>query len=121
MVDVTELTMGILSDALPTVSVTTQFPADSLSSMGSGTYVVVSQTSDESDDFVLVPTMQMLCCAETDATAAALARSCVEALQDAALDHPLLSAVQMVDLGRDSYTSRGGRHRAIVRLYVNID
>lgn len=122
MVDETALTVSVLAARIPGATVTTEFDADSLSAMGSGRRVIVSKVADESDDFLQVPTMELLCCAETDALAGALSRSCVEALQDAAADHPLLSAARVTDMGRDSFTtSRGGRHRVSVRLYINID
>lgn len=121
MVDETALTVSILKGALPTVDVSTEFSDGSLSAMGAGRRVIVSHASDESDAFLQVPTMELLCCAESDATAGALAHSCVEALQDAALDHPLLSDARLVEMGRDSFTTRGGRHRATVRLYINVE
>lgn len=121
MVDETSLTVEILSEAMPTVEVTTEFKDGSLSAMGAGRRIIVSHTGDESDGFLQVPTMELLCCAESDATAGALAHSCAEALADAALDHPLLSAAQVVEMGRDSFTTRGGRHRVSMRLYINIE
>lgn len=120
MIDETALVVQILSAAMPTVEVTTEMVDTSLSAMGHGRYVIVSHIGDESDMFIQVPTMEMLCCAETDAIAGSLARSCAEALQEAALDHPYLSETQIVDMGRDSYTnSRNGRHRLSMRLFIN--
>ena len=122
MVDETALTVEILKDALPAVEVTTEFTMDSLTAMGEGRRVIVSHTTDESDMFLQVATVEMLCCGESDAMAGSIARSCAEALMDAALDHPLLSEAQMVDMGRDSFTtSRGGRHRLTMRLFINVE
>ena len=121
MVDETAIAVAILSESLPTVEVTTEFSDGSLSAMGEGRRVIVSHTADESDAFLQVSTVELLCCAETDSTAAALARSCVEVLQEAAADHPLLSEARVVEISRDSFSTRGGRHRASMRLYINIE
>jgi len=84
--------------------------------------VLVSQSADASDEFLLQPRMELTCWGTTDRDARGIATSAVDVLRDAALDHPYLSAVRLETMARDEWTRTGqARYVAEVDLIINTD
>ena len=114
--DPTELVVGILSDALA-VPVSTDIPADRPDRL-----VLVDLTGDQSDEFLLMPRYALTCWGATDKDAHGIAMSAVDALRDASLDHPYLSAVQLETMSREEWSRNGqSRYVAEVDLVINTD
>lgn len=114
--DTTKLVLGILSDAL-NVPVSTDMPSER-----PGRLVLVDLSGDHSDEFILRPRYDLTCWGTSDRDAHGIALSAVQALHDAALDHPYLSACQLETLSREEWSRNGqGRYIAVVDLVINTD
>ena len=114
--DCIKLTVDILTDAIE-APVSTEAPADRPT-----TLVLVQLAGDYSDEFVLRPRIALTVWGETDRDAHVLAMSCVDALRDASLDHPYLSAAQLESMSREEWTRTGqARYLAEINLVVNTD
>ena len=114
--DATKLVIDILSDAL-TVPVSTDIPRDRPDRL-----VLVDLSGDESTPYLLRPRYDLTCWGTSDSDAKGIALSAVQALQEAALDHPYLSACQLETMSREEWTRNGqGRYLAVVGLVINID
>lgn len=116
MIDATELVVGILRESLD-VPVSTEIPAQRPQRL-----VVVVQEGGPSTPFLSQPRYSLTCWGESDPDAKRMAQACVDALWDAALDHPYLSACTHVSTTRDEWTSTGqARYYVTVDLTVNTD
>lgn len=114
--DPTELVLSIL-DGVTGAPVTTEVPSDR-----PGRMVTVALEQDRSTPYLLRPTYDIMCWGDSDRDAASMARACVDALWEAALDHPYLSACSLQTLSRDSWGRTGqARYVAVVDLTINID
>lgn len=116
----TKLVLDVLSDALA-VPVSTDMPA-TRDHVTPSRYVLVDLSGGQSDGIILRPRYDLTCWGTTDRDAHGIAISAVQALQDAALDHPYLSACQLETLSREEWSRNGqGRYLAIVDLVINTD
>ena len=114
--DTTKLVVDILSDALR-VPVSTDMPSDRAERL-----VLVDQSGDQSTPFLLMPRYDLTCWGLSDMDAKGIAISAVDALHNAALDHPYLSAVQRETLSREEWSRNGqGRYLAVVDLVINTE
>ena len=114
--DCIELAVGILADALE-VPVSTEHPRERPQ-----TFVLVALVGDYSDEFLLRPRIGITVWGETDRAAHTLAMSCVDALRDASLDHPYLSAAQLETMSREEWTRTGqARYLVEMDLVINTD
>lgn len=118
--DATKLVLDVLSDAL-TVPVSTEMPRER--DHGAPiSYVLVSLSGDQSTPFLLMPRFDLTCWGTSDRNAQSLALSAVEALQEAAFDHPYLSACSLETMSREEWSRTGqGRYLAVVQLTINTD
>ena len=115
-VNVIDLVVGLLEDALA-VPICTDIPRDRPPRM-----VLVSLDGDASSEFLLKPRVALTCWGTSDRDAHEGALSAVQALQDAALDHPYLSGVDLETMSRDEWSRTGqGRYLAILNLTINVD
>lgn len=116
MVDCIGIVVGILSGAL-TVPVSTEIPDGR-----PDRFVLVSLDGDSSTEFVLRPRISLTCWGQTDRDAMGIAVSALHALQEAAMDHALLSAAELESMSRDEWTRTGqGRYVSLVTLTVNTE
>lgn len=118
--DTTKLVLDVLSEAL-TVPVSTDMPATRDHARPSR-YVLVDLTGDQSDAFILRPRYDLTCWGTSDREARSIAISAVEALQEAAMDHPYLSSCDLETMSREEWDRNGhGRYLAVVQLVINTD
>ena len=116
LIDTTAIVVEILSDYLD-APVSTEVPAQRPQRL-----VTVAQDGGNDTPFLMRPRYSMTCWGDSDQDAKGLARACVDALWDAALDHPYLSACTHVSTARDEWTSTGqARYYVTVDLTVNTD
>lgn len=116
MLDATLIVLEVLKEAL-TVKVTTDIPKDRPDKL-----VLVDLSGDQSDGFILRPRFALTCWGTSDKDAHGLALSAVEALQEAALDHPYLSACDLETMSREEWSRTGqSRYMAEVTLIINTD
>lgn len=114
MLDATPIVLEILRDALA-VDVTTDIPKDRPPRL-----VLVDLTGDQSDEFILRPRYALTCWGTSDKDAHGIAISAVEALQEAAIDHPLLSSCDLETMSREEWSRNGqSRYMAEVTLIIN--
>lgn len=114
--DATALVVDVLEGALG-VPVSTEIPTDR-----PGRLVSVALEADRSTPFLLMPTYRLMCWGDSDVDAKSIAMAAVEALWDAALDHPYLSAADLETLSRTSWSKTGqARYEAVVSLVINTD
>lgn len=114
--NVIDLVVGLLEDALA-VPICTDIPRNRPPRM-----VLVSLDGDASSEFLLKPRVALTCWGTSDRDAHEGALSAVQALQDAALDHPYLSGVDLETMSRDEWSRTGqGRYLAILNLTINVD
>lgn len=116
--DPIELTVDILKEnVLATVS--TEMPKDR---ERPARYVMVGLDGDVSTPLLLRPRLALTCWGTSDRDANQLAISAIEALRDAALDHPYLSACDLETLSREEWSRNGqSRYLAIIELTINTD
>lgn len=116
MIDPTALVVGILADAVD-APVSTDVPRTRPERL-----VTVDLAGDRSTPFLLQPRFQVMCWDTSDREAQALARSCLDALWQAATDHPYLSSCQLESMARDEWAATGqGRYLLVVDLVINTD
>ena len=110
------LALDILEESLD-ATVSTELPKDRPSR-----YVMVGLEGDESTPFLLRPRLALTCWGTSDRDANSLAISAIEALHDAALDHPYLSAADLETMSREEWSRNGqSRYLAIITLTINTD
>lgn len=114
--DCISLVVGILADEIG-APVSTDRSRDA---HARGPQVSVSLIGDYSDEFLLRPRIGLTVWGDTDRAAHSLAMSCVDALRDASLDHPYLSAVQLETMSREEW-SRTGQSRYLVELDLTVN
>ena len=84
--------------------------------------VLVDLSGDQSTLFLLMPRYDLTCWGSSDRDAHGIALSAVQALQEAALDHPYLSDCQLETMSREEWSRDGqGRYLAVVQLVINTD
>lgn len=111
-----DLVVEILKDAL-SVPVSSDIPRDR-----PGRFVLVDLSGDRSTPYLLMPTYDLTCWGTSDRDAHGIALSAVQALQEAAEDHPYLSACDMETMSREEWSRNGqGRYLAVVDLVINTD
>lgn len=109
------LVVEILSEAL-SVPVSTEIPAERPTRL-----VCVSLTSDQSTEYLHLPTVTLMCWGTSDLEAHGLALSAVHALTDAAKTHDLLSSADLQTMSRDEWTRNGqARYLAEIDLTINV-
>lgn len=114
--DGVELAVSILNDSLD-VPVGTDMPRERPQQ-----FVLVDLEGDDSTLHLLRPRLALTCWGNTDRDAHSIAISAVEALQDAAEDHPYLFDVELETMSREEWTRNGhGRYLAVVILTINTD
>lgn len=114
------IAVTVLAEALA-VPVGTDMPSDQ-EHRRTERYVMVSLDGDGSDPFLLRPTIALTCWGASDHDAHGIALSAIDALRDAALDHDLLSAVELDSISREEWSRNGqSRYLALVGLYINTD
>ena len=114
--DPTEIVVGILADAMA-VPVSTEMPADRPES-----YVLVDLAGDQSTPYLLRPRYALTCWGASDEDAHGIALSAVQALQEASMDHDLLSLAQLETMSREEWSRNGqSRYTAIVDLTINTE
>lgn len=115
--DPIEMAVGILAEAFGDVPVSTEVPFDRPERL-----VVVVMEGGASDGYLATPYLGITCWGSDDHDARSMAAYAADALREASLDHPLLSAAQLESLARDEWTATGqARYYARVRLTVNLD
>lgn len=115
--DAIEMAGGILQDAFGDVPVSTEIPFNRPER-----FVAVAMEGGASDGFIATPYLGITCWGTDDHDAQTMAIYATDALRDASLDHPWLSAAQLESLTRDEWTATGqARYYARVRLTVNLD
>lgn len=120
-VDPVEIVIEELHRGLEGVDVSSEMPPGDRPHRPARPHVQVSQTGGYSTPFMLFPQVSLLCCADTDANASRLATDCIDVLEDAAFEHPLLSAVSVSSKMRDQWTATGAaRYEVILDLSVNV-
>lgn len=116
MQDATPIVLEILRDAMA-VPVVTDIGKNRPSRL-----VLVDLTGDQSDMFVLRPRYALTCWGESDKDAHGIALSAVQALQEAAEDHPFLSNCDLETMSREEWSKNGqSRYMAEVSLTINVD
>lgn len=111
-----DIIVPLLSEAMA-VPVSTEVPAQRPQRM-----VNVALEADSSTPYLQKVTVGLTCWGMSDREARGIALSAVEALQEAALDHPLLSAAQLETMARDEWANTGqARYYAVVGLVINTD
>lgn len=114
--DTTQLVLDVLKDAL-SVPVSTDMPKNR-----EERYILVDLSGDASTPFLLQPRYTLTCWGASDPDAKGIALSAVEALQEAAEDHPYLSACTLETLSREEWSRNGhSRYLAFVDLVINIE
>lgn len=114
--DTTKLVIDLLKEAL-TVPVKTDMPRDRPDRL-----VLVDLAGDSSTPFLLRPRYNLTCWGISDRDAHGIALSAVQALQEAALDHPYLSSVALEAMSREEWSRNGqGRYLATVDLVINTE
>lgn len=110
------LAVSILKDALD-MPVSTDIPSDRPKR-----YVLVDLDGDGSTPFLIRPRLALTCWGSSDRDAHSIAIAAVEALQDAAEDHPYLSDAELETMSREEWTRNGhGRYLALVSLTIDTD
>lgn len=118
--DATELTVGILQDAFGSVPVSTELPMGRQNAPER--LVVVTLMGGPDDGFLWEPVMGITCYGTTDRDAFGMAQYAAEAMAEAAMDHPYMSAAETESISRDEWTTTGqARYYAQVRLTINTD
>jgi hypothetical protein len=113
-VDPVRLVMQILADAL-TVPVSSEIPPERQVRC-----VSVSLSGGDVTGLIMRPRLDLMCWGATDREAFSIAMAAVEALQEAALDHDLLSSCELESLSRDQWSRMGqSRYLAVVFLTIN--
>lgn len=114
--DTTPLVVGILTDVLD-VPVTTDMPKNRPERL-----VLVDLTGDQSTPYVLHPRYSLTCWGTSDRDAHGIALAAVQALWEAAEDHPYLSSCDLETMSRDEWSANGqSRYLVEVTLTVNIE
>lgn len=114
--DTTAAVVEILSDALA-VPVSTEMPREQRTPKAMlERYVLVDLSGDQSTPFLLMPRYTLTCWGSSDKDAHGIAMSAVDALREAAQDHPYLSACLLETMSREEW-SRSGQ----ARYYVEVD
>lgn len=114
--DPIKLVKDIITEVLD-VPVSTEIPPDRPDRL-----VVVSLDGNQSTPFVLRPRIGLTCWGSSDMDAMGIATSAVDALWDAALDHPYLSACELETMSRQEWGRNGrSRYLAEVNLTINTD
>ena len=115
----TDLVVDLLSDAL-NVTVSTEMPSERQD--GNRQHVMVAMSGDHSTPYLLKPRYDLICWGTSDRDAHAIALSAVQALQDAAIEHPYFSDCQLETISREEWSRNGqGRYLAVVDLIINTD
>lgn len=115
--DVLEMCISIISNGLDWVEVSSNLP----NPHPQGPYVTISRIGGKDTMFLLKPTIEILCWEQTDQKAYALARACIDALQQAIYTSGKLSSVDINTLARDEWAKTGqSRYRVVADLVVNI-
>lgn len=110
------LVKSILTESLA-VPVSTDVPANRPDRL-----VTIDLEGDSSTFYVLRPRIALTCWGRSDRDAHGLALSAVQALQEAALDHPYLSDAALETLSREEWSRNGqGRYLALMSLTINVD
>ena len=118
--DATKLVLDILTESLA-VPASTEMPRQRDHAMPER-YVLVDLSGYQSDGFVHRPRFDLTCWGTSDRDARGIALSAVQAIQEAAMDHPYLSACDLETLSREEWSRTGqGRYLAIIELAVNTD
>lgn len=118
--DATDLVVDILSEAL-TVPVSSDMRRERDHVLPTR-YVLVSKSGDQSDEYLLRPRYALTCWGTSDKDAHGIALSAVQALQEAALDHPYLFAAQLETMSREEWSRTGqSRYLCEVDLTINTD
>lgn len=113
------VTVEILKDAFPGVRVSTEVPMER---DRPDRLVSVALEGMESDGLIGRARIGVTCWGRSDRDAFGMAIAAADALRDAALDHPYLSAAQLETLARDEWTANGqGRYYAAMALTLNTD
>ena len=114
--DATKLVVGILSEELD-VPVSTDMPSDRPARL-----VLVDLSGFQTTGFLLMPRYDLTCWGSSDRDAHGIALSAVQALQEASLDHPYLSACHLETMSREEWSRNGqGRYLAVIQLVINTD
>ena len=114
--DTTKIVVDILADAMA-VPVSTEMPADRPER-----YVLVDLSGDQSTPYVCRPRYALTCWGTSDVDAHGIAISAVQALQEAAMDHWLLSSCQLETMSREEWSRNGqSRYVAMVDLTINTE
>ena len=114
--DAVKLVVDLLGDAL-TVPVFSDMPRNRPARC-----VSVDLDGDSSTPYLLLPRIALTCWGTSDSNAHGIALSAVEALRDAAIDHPYLSSAQLESMSRDEWGNTGqGRYLAILSQVINVD
>lgn len=116
------LAVEILKESLD-IPVGTDMPRDNDMPKGRPRrYVLVGLEADDSTPYLLRPRIALTCWGTTDRDAHRIAISAVEALQDAADDHPYLFDADLETMSREEWARNGhGRYLAVVNLTINTD
>lgn len=116
MVDSVKLVIDVLAEALA-VPVSSDMPAERPEQ-----YVMVSLIGGSATPYLQSPRISLTCWGKNDFDAHGTAMSAVDALWDAAIDHPLLSNCSLESMSRDEWTRNGrSRYVATLELTINCD
>lgn len=116
MTDCIAIVRAVLVEALA-VPVMTDIPEDRPARM-----VMVDLAGDASTPYVLRPRIQLTSWGSSDRDALGLAVTAVDALREAAMDHDLLSAVELESMSREEWSRTGqSRYYALLTLTINTE
>jgi len=112
--------VSVLSEALPGVPVSTEYPPDFRDGEALGErYVRVWLEGMGGDTFVAMPRVSLECWGESDADAMALAMAAVGALHSAAATHPRLSSSEWETAAGETWQGES-YYRTVVNQAINL-
>ena len=113
--DAIGLVKTVLTEALE-VDVVTDIPRDRPQRL-----VAIALDGDNSTPYLLRPRILLTCWGRTNHDALGLTLSAIEALEDAACDHPYLSSAELETMSREEWSRDGqARYMAVLELTINV-
>lgn len=113
----TALSVPVTTPALEAIPTMGSIPQDRPSRL-----VLVDLDGDASSEFLQRPRLALTCWGTTNREAHEIALSAVDALREAAMDHDLLSAVELESISSEQWSRTGqGRYLVLLTAYINTD
>lgn len=113
----TALSVPVTTPALEAIPTMGSIPQDRPARL-----VLVDLDGDASSEFLQRPRLALTCWGTTNREAHEIALSAVDALCEAAMDHDLLSAVELESISSEQWSRTGqGRYLVLLTAYINTD